>query len=498
MTVQERKSPAGTGLIQNNFDDHYMGPEVAPQSEPVPLEQYADAFWCDDEPDHSDAAAWADLAEPVPSQPYEPEELIALEDMPGSTLAAAVSEQAWAGMDGELPGRLGDLQVWIMRKMRRPSALGSAAVALAIAGHLYGRRFLGPTELGQNLLVVVCAATGTGKDALVKAPPTLLDAVSERLGMSICGQFASRPAMHEFLQDTPAAFAALDEVGHLLRGMSDPRQGHLHDLGGFWLELFSAAGKAKLIPRRRRQEKGTSDLRPIKWPHFCAVGATTPAMLGEALSSQMTAAGQLNRLLVATLDDWNGKRQEPEFSTAPPHWWKAWALAQIGRGAKGDQEPVRMGWLEDARAVWREHAEALEDALEHEPETTRELRNRDAEHALKIAQILALSDERGNVSGADLEWAFGFVERLQRGVLQLCRAEGILSGATLDAIAESAAEVMQRRGVPMTEGDLSKYCRPFGRTRGADRQHALRLLQESHGAQKMPGRRGAVRYYLTS
>ncbi|MDP3816682.1 hypothetical protein [Pseudomonas sp.] len=437
-------------------------------------------------------AEFQGLDRPFVFKPKDEEELIALEDAELHTVAApalAVDE-----VDSELPGRLGDLQCWLLKRMKRPSPLGAAAVVLTVAGHLYGRHFLGPTGLGQNLLTVICAQTGRGKDCLVKAPPILISALGERMAETISGQFASRPALHEHLMEQPATLAAIDEVGHLLRGMGDHRQGHMHDLGGFWLELFSAPDNPSLRPRRRRKEGRSTDLRPIKWPHFSSVGATTPAMLGEALSAQMTAAGQLNRMLLATLDDWNGHRQDPDFGAGVPEWWKPWALEQMKRGSQGDQPPSRMGWHGEAREVWRRRADALEDALEHEPETTRELRNRDAEHALKIAQILALSDGQDEVEARDIHWAFAYVERLQWGVLQLCRAEGILAGGTLDAVAESVVQVLHKRGYAMTEAELGKFCRPFGRTKGGDRQHVLRLLQESHGVRKIHGERGAVRY----
>lgn len=67
---QKSPEPVAPGIeaqFQECLHDHFSPPHEAAQSEPVPFELYADAAWIDDEPDHSDAAAWADFAEPAPS-----------------------------------------------------------------------------------------------------------------------------------------------------------------------------------------------------------------------------------------------------------------------------------------------------------------------------------------------------------------------------------------------------------------------------------------------
>jgi hypothetical protein len=382
--------------------------------------------------------------------------------------------------DNELPGRLADLQLAIFDRMRKPSALGAAMVALTVCGHLLGRRVLGPTKLGCNLQTIICAATGRGKDSLVGTPEWLMKPLGETLQATIAGQFASRPALHEHLMQQPCTLASIDEVGHMLKAIGNPSNAHMHDLGGFIMELFSSASKI-IIPRGRRKAKGVVDLEPVKHPHFSLVGATTPAMLGLALTSDMTAAGQLNRLLICCLDDWNGHRQKPRFNAAPG-WWAGWANDLQANypdpGLHG--EPLKMSWTKDADAFFWSEEERRDDALEGQADMVQQLRRRDCEHALKIAQVVALSDFKTEVTRSHLEWAFSFVDRLQWAVLDLCRAEGILQGSSLDAVAKTAADHLRKHG-PKTEARLSADCRVFGATKSGDRAHVMRIMRESFG-----------------
>jgi hypothetical protein len=382
--------------------------------------------------------------------------------------------------DNELPGRLADLQLAIFDRMRKPSALGAAMVALTVCGHLLGRRVLGPTNLGCNLQTIICAATGRGKDSLVGTPEWLMKPLGETLQATIAGQFASRPALHEHLMQQPCTLASIDEVGHMLKAIGNPSNAHMHDLGGFIMELFSSASKM-IIPRGRRKAKGVVDLEPVKHPHFSLVGATTPAMLGLALTSDMTAAGQLNRLLICCLDDWNGHRQKPRFNAAPG-WWAGWANDLQANypdpGLHG--EPLKMSWTKDADAFFWSEEERRDDALEGQADMVQQLRRRDCEHALKIAQVVALSDFKTEVTRSHLEWAFSFVDRLQWAVLDLCRAEGILQGSSLDAVAKTAADHLRKHG-PKTEARLAADCRVFGATKSGDRAHVMRIMRESFG-----------------
>lgn len=382
--------------------------------------------------------------------------------------------------DNELPGRLADLQLAIFDRMRKPSALGAAMVALTVCGHLLGRRVMGPTNLGCNLQTIICAATGRGKDSLVGAPEWLMKPLGEDLQATIAGQFASRPALHEHLMQQPCTLASIDEVGHMLKAIGNPRDSHMHDLGGFIMELFSSASKT-IIPRGRRKAKGVVDLEPVKHPHFSLVGATTPAMLGLALTSDMTAAGQLNRLLICCLDDWNGHRQKPRFNAAPG-WWAGWANDLQANypdpGLHG--EPLKMSWTKDADAFFWSEEERRDDALEGQADMVQQLRRRDCEHALKIAQVVALADFKTEVTRSHLEWSFSFVDRLQWAVLDLCRAEGILQGSSLDAVAKTAADHLRKHG-PKTEARLAADCRVFGATKSGDRAHVMRIMRESFG-----------------
>jgi len=382
--------------------------------------------------------------------------------------------------DNELPGRLADLQLAIFDRMRKPSALGAAMVALTVCGHLLGRRVLGPTNLGCNLQTIICAATGRGKDSLVGTPEWLMKPLGDDLQATIAGQFASRPALHEHLMQQPCTLASIDEVGHMLKAIGNPSNAHMHDLGGFIMELFSSASRT-IIPRGRRKAKGVVDLEPVKHPHFSLVGATTPAMLGLALTSDMTAAGQLNRLLICCLDDWNGHRQKPRFNAAPG-WWAGWANDLQANypdpGLHG--EPLKMSWTKDADAFFWSEEERRDDALEGQADMVQQLRRRDCEHALKIAQVVALADFKTEVTRSHLEWAFSFVDRLQWAVLDLCRAEGILQGSSLDAVAKTAADHLRKHG-PKTEARLAADCRVFGATKSGDRAHVMRIMRESFG-----------------
>ena len=184
---QERKSPAGTGLIQQNtLSGDYIASEVGPQFEPAPDELYEQDAPYLDEPDHSDTADWADLGdesattpaeaeaaywrefygfdrdfeykpgacEPIgllkPDRPKPVEELKALEDRP---VAALVEVPLGDVMTAEIEPVRYAAGLWFPRRhvtlFSGHGGIGKSSLALAIGAHVAAGRPFARREVEQ-------------------------------------------------------------------------------------------------------------------------------------------------------------------------------------------------------------------------------------------------------------------------------------------------------------------------------------------------------------
>jgi len=329
------------------------------------------------------------------------------------------------------PGLLGDLARWSLAYAFRPIAEFAQLSALAVLAPLFARRFATPTGLGLNLYLVGLATTGSGKEALIGAPPAALDAAG--LGFLIGpGDFTSDSAIEVALRARPNFLAPIDEVGEFV-GAAQHRNaaGFSRTIRKSLLELHS-----KSRPDGRWTGKQKADAThdkaadPLYSPSLSILGASTGSGFFESLTESNISDGFINRLVVVQ----GGRAGELNLDHArtkvPPALAKAltsaYDLSSAGnlapstaRDALSPPKMRHVPWALDGAenawlAIW-DWQRLAEDAGRGG------FTGRAAANVLVVATLRALArnPEAPRVALGDINWAWEFVqasiETIERG-----------------------------------------------------------------------------------
>lgn len=195
-------------------------------------------------------------------------------------------------------------------------ALGSS---IAMFGAILGRKVQTRTSSRTNVYVLGIGETGCGKNHFVHLPPRLLMMAG---GNHLVGpgEWKSDSGLRAALVDAPAHLATLDEFGLYIQaatGKNAPP--HLQGIGKLILEVFSAA--ASVLPGSAYADRKMRRPEPIREPHLCIYGTTTPSTLFEGLSTKHLEDGLLGRCLIFHADAGVRKRRQTDGDSrigAPP------------------------------------------------------------------------------------------------------------------------------------------------------------------------------------
>jgi hypothetical protein len=355
------------------------------------------------------------------------------------------------------PGLLGDLARWSLAYAFRPIAEFAQLSALAVLAPLFARRFATPTGLGLNLYLVGLATTGSGKEALIGAPPAALNAAG--LGFLIGpGDFTSDSAIEVALRARPNFLAPIDEVGEFV-GAAQHRNaaGFSRTIRKSLLELHS-----KSRPDGRWTGKQKADATqdkaadPLYSPSLSILGASTGSGFFESLTESNISDGFINRLVVVQGGRAGELNLDHTRTTVPSALAKAltsaYDLSSAGnlapstaRNALSPPKMRHVPWANDGAedawmAIW-DWQRLAEDA------GRAGFTGRAAANVLVVATLRALArdPEAPGVALGDIDWAWELVQAsidtIERG------ARENMSGSDFEQLVKAIEAAVIKAGV---------------------------------------------------
>lgn len=189
------------------------------------------------------------------------------------------------------PGLVGEVYHWILKTSIKPQKELALGAALTAVGTIQGRKVRTSTDLRTNLYAVSLIETGGGKEHPRRAVQRIFAAIN-KISRACVEEAASDTAILEAIAETPSQLLLLDELGKFL-ATARTGKSHLQGIPTLLLRLFSSANSVFA----GRVYASRQNNRIIQHPNVSILGTSTPEAFFQALSSDSTTDGFLNRLL---------------------------------------------------------------------------------------------------------------------------------------------------------------------------------------------------------
>lgn len=340
----------------------------------------------------------------------------------------------------EMPGLTGEIARFIYNSAPRPVYEIAVAGALGLMAGITGRAWnISATGLNQYFLLL--SDTGTGKEAMASGINRLISALGEPQANGIglmpsASQFigpsevASGQAITKYISSTSKSFVSIfGEFDTLLRRLHDPRASTAtQKLRQFLLDIYSKSGAKDVLGDMIYADKD-KNTGVTKSPAFSILGECTPDRLYQLLDGGMIADGFLPRF---TIIEYTGARVDRNKAAGDviPSDDLLRDFAQLCGHAsnlnqRNDVNPVAE--TPEAEAMFEKYdrdVTAHMNGPSAKP-TTKQLGNRAALKAMKLAAMLAVGVNPINpiVTDVEAKWAIDTVsystrlleQRFERG-----------------------------------------------------------------------------------
>lgn len=296
------------------------------------------------------------------------------------------------------PGIAGAIAQFIYQSSVRPIAEVSICATLGFLAGVLGRNFYIPGS-GLNLYLVLVAKSGVGKEALhtgvsllVKSLIPTCPRITNYIDFS---DYVSGQAIMKGVAANPGFANFHGEIGRKLKRLSadDGRDGPMASFRTALLTLYSKSGPSAFTGGLSYSDadKNTSN---VEGAAFSIVGETTPSAFYASLTEDMFADGFLSRFIVM---DYDGERpsnnentitmpSSPLLSTLTDLCNQADNLGRIGQFIMVNRT------LETADEMQAFDNLCDSNIIGHKDEGWRQMWNRAALKAARIAALLAVAD----------------------------------------------------------------------------------------------------------
>lgn len=376
-----------------------------------------------------------------------------------------------------LPGALGVVVDLANRTAPKPQPQFAVQAALALGCAVLGRRYRTTRENWPSLYLVNVGKSASGKEHA----RTVIDAVltAAQLGHLMGpGGYTSDGAVFSAAMNQPCHLAIIDELGAMLGNAKatnnyQKRQA-LDALTQAWGLLHGSLRPLGYSTMTlTAQQRGELASRVIHRPAISLLGMTTPRTFYGALTEQAIEGGFLNRLLIVESNVGRAVSRQADPLQVPDsvvEWCQA-ARLPVGTGNLANIEPAHdqvplprvIDFTPDAKAAFRAYEAACLAAMDElEAEGLAELEGRSTEKALRIAQVVAVSD---NVAAPLIhlehaQWAIAYVSYYTTQTIEAVRQH--MHGSIFAQWRAEVLEIIRRGGERgRTERELAQYSRTY-------------------------------------
>jgi hypothetical protein len=375
-----------------------------------------------------------------------------------------------------LPGVLGAVVDLYNRTAPKPQPQFAVQAALALGSVVLGRRYKTTRENWPTLYLVNVGKSASGKEH----PRTVIEAILDaaQLGHLVGpGGYTSDGAVFSALFHQPSHLAMIDELGDLLGNAK--AQGNYHKrqaitvLVQTWGLLHgSLRPQGYSTMSLKAAQRAEAAARVVHRPALAMLGMTTPRTFYNSLTEQSIEGGFLNRLLIVESHIGRQLSRVADPLDVPDsivEWCRAARAGQQGNltglDLSADQVPVPrvVDFLPEAKAAFRDYEAACLASMDKlEAEGLAELEGRSVEKALRLALILAVSDNVSMpfVRGEHAEWAISYVKHYTAQTIEAVRT--YMHDSQFAQWRSAVLESVRRGGQKgLTERELSHNCRTY-------------------------------------
>jgi hypothetical protein len=364
-------------------------------------------------------------------------------------------------------GLVEELVDWIVSSSPTPSRELALGAVLAFLAALIGRRYsTGQRDTRANSYIVALAPSGYGKDhsrqqikRLGEAADGFLDAYfgPERV--------MSASALRNALERWPSIVCFMDEFGGFMRDILDKRAGeHKRAISTDLRDYFSASN-TNFAGAEYAQAKAVR----IYNPNLNLYGTATPGQFWNALSNASAEDGLLPRMLLFNVGgDWPDVVDPTrDVRDVPRHFLdRLLSLAGVQPkvddkrslgmildsaakvGGKKPLDPIIVHWTDDAEAAMKLFTEQCRNTARDATDLRAPFINRIAEHAIKLALILAVASstrqKRALIDMARWEWAKGLASHCVSEMVEC--VEEYVSDSEREELFKAVASIIQKFG----------------------------------------------------
>jgi len=346
-----------------------------------------------------------------------------------------------------IPGFIGEVTDFCMANAPYPSLGMAFCGALAMQGHLCGRKVRDPGDLRTNLYLLALASSSAGKNYPRQINSHL--AIVANMAETVRTRFASGEGIEDRLEAQPCTMYQTDEIDGILQSVSKARDARHESIITTLLTMYSSSNM--MYPMRSKAGKQAGI---IQQPHLIIFGTATPGHYYEALSERMLTNGFFARMVIVD----TGKRA-PGQDTAPVDTMperlietaECWGAFQPGEH-RGNllgffPRPVTVPYTDEAKeaadAFRRFADEQYGQAEDRSDEVAMTVWGRANENARKLALLYACSENHTapEVRRAGVGWATAFVEHQVRRMLFM--ASEFVARDEFDSLCKRAVRVLR-------------------------------------------------------
>ncbi len=346
-----------------------------------------------------------------------------------------------------VPGFIGEVIDFCMANAPYPSLGMAFCGALAMQGHLCGRKVRDSGDLRTNLYLLALASSSAGKNYPRQINSHL--AIAANMAEAVRTRFASGEGVEDRLEAQPCTMFQTDEIDGILQSVSKARDARHESIITTLLTMYSSSNM--MYPMRSKAGKQAGI---IQQPHLIIFGTATPSHYYEALSERMLTNGFFARMIIVD----TGKRA-PGQDTAPvdtmpkrlveaAEWWGAFQPGEHRGNLLGFfPRPVTVPYSDEAKGAadaFRRFAdEQYGQAEDRSDEVAMTVWGRANENARKLALLYACSENHTapEVSRAGVDWATAFIEHQVRRMLFM--ASEFVARDEFDSLCKRAVRVLR-------------------------------------------------------